>query len=341
MYNDPNGEFFVFLGLGALFWKAVIIGAAVGLASYTVGLAVTGNLHQWNIGGALKATLWGGISGAVTFGIGSIFNAAATGALTTTGHAIEKAIGGFGLAIVQAGTHAVSQGVMSLMQGGSFEQAFWSGALGSLGASAFGAVAGKAASSTVRTIAFGAVSGGIGAELSGGNFWQGAVIGGIVAGLNHTMHNIQPNKRDDIIILNASDGAGGKGHSGLIIGNDKDGYIYMASDGRVDSSGNTWIGGKNDATIKTFKTRQDAIDFARKQYKYDGSITIKTTTKQDLGATTRAMKQLQNNYHFLFNNCNHIVSAALSGAGLSQYGGYSVIPNYNFKEIKNNFQKRQ
>lgn len=53
------------------------------------------------------------------------------------------------------------------------------------------------------------------------------------------------------------------------------------------------------------------------------------------------MKQLQNNYHFLFNNCNHIVSAALSGAGLSQYGGYSVIPNYNFKEIKNNFQKRQ
>lgn len=32
------------------------------------------------------------------------------------------------------------------------------------------------------------MSGGIGAELSGGNFWQGAVTGGIVAGLNHVAH---------------------------------------------------------------------------------------------------------------------------------------------------------
>lgn len=40
------------------------------------------------------------------------------------------------------------------------------------------------------TVAFGALSGGIGAELSGGNFWQGAVTGGIVAGLNHAMHKM-------------------------------------------------------------------------------------------------------------------------------------------------------
>ncbi|MDC8106503.1 hypothetical protein MTQ00_18450 [Chryseobacterium sp. B21-037] len=40
------------------------------------------------------------------------------------------------------------------------------------------------------TIAFGALAGGIGSELTGGNFWQGAVIGGIVAGLNHAMHRI-------------------------------------------------------------------------------------------------------------------------------------------------------
>lgn len=38
-------------------------------------------------------------------------------------------------------------------------------------------------------VAFGALSGGVGAELSGGNFWQGAVTGGIVAGLNHVMHS--------------------------------------------------------------------------------------------------------------------------------------------------------
>ncbi|MCG7282003.1 hypothetical protein MHJ94_11960, partial [Chryseobacterium taklimakanense] len=42
----------------------------------------------------------------------------------------------------------------------------------------------------VGQIAVGAITGGIGAELSGGNFWQGAVIGGIVAGLNAAMHKI-------------------------------------------------------------------------------------------------------------------------------------------------------
>lgn len=64
------------------------------------------------------------------------------------------------------------------------------GFAGSLGASAFGAVAGDFANSTVGTVAFGAISGGIGAELSGGNFWEGAVTGGIVAGLNHAMHKM-------------------------------------------------------------------------------------------------------------------------------------------------------
>lgn len=164
------------------------------MASYTVGLAATGNLHQWNIGGALKATLWGGISGAVTFGIGSIFNAAATGVLTTTGHAIKEAIGGFGLAMVQAGTHAVAQGVMSLMQGGSFEQAFWSGALGSLGASGWREVMGSSGTSMV---AFGAISGGVGAVLSKGNFWEGAFIGGSVAWFNHKLHETNSSFEDD------------------------------------------------------------------------------------------------------------------------------------------------
>jgi hypothetical protein len=39
-------------------------------------------------------------------------------------------------------------------------------------------------------IAFGTVSGGAGAHLSGGNFWQGAAAGLIVSGLNHAMHMI-------------------------------------------------------------------------------------------------------------------------------------------------------
>ncbi len=72
------------------------------------------------------------------------------------------------------------------------------GFFGSLGATAWGGANGKwkgiggdFGRSSVGTIAFGAFSGGVGAELSGGNFWQGAIAGGIVSGLNHVMHKMQ------------------------------------------------------------------------------------------------------------------------------------------------------
>ncbi|SDQ50335.1 hypothetical protein SAMN05421664_1837 [Chryseobacterium soldanellicola] len=84
----------------------------------------------------------------------------------------------------------MAQGVLSLVQGQGFGSAFASGFLGSIGASAFGAVAGKFASSATGTVLSGAVLGGVGSELTGGNFWQGALIGGIVAGFNHAMHRI-------------------------------------------------------------------------------------------------------------------------------------------------------
>ena len=173
LYNDPSGEIIPFL-------IAVGIGAAAGLASYTVGILVTtGSLKSWNIGGALKATFWGAVSGAATFGLGELFSAG-------------KVVQALGEAkfLVQAAAHGVSQGVLSVLQGGDFVQGFASGALGSLGAEMFGQVAGSWSNSTGGQILFGALSGGVGAELSGGNFWQGAVTGGIVAGLNHEMHKI-------------------------------------------------------------------------------------------------------------------------------------------------------
>ena len=37
-------------------------------------------------------------------------------------------------------------------------------------------------------VSFGALSGGVGSALSGGNFFEGVVIGGMVAGLNDAMH---------------------------------------------------------------------------------------------------------------------------------------------------------
>ncbi|MCQ9641204.1 hypothetical protein MP478_17630, partial [Chryseobacterium sp. WG14] len=180
MFNDPNGEFFQFLGLGVLFWKALIIGAYIGFTSYMITAAITN--QGVSLAGGLKAIFFGAASGAVTFGIGSVFSTTA-GATTQ----FAKSLGDAAV-VVKSVAHGVAQGALSLMQNQGFQQAFVSGALGSLGASAFGEIAGNAANSVVGTIAFGATAGGIGSELTGGNFWQGALIGGVVAGLNHTLH---------------------------------------------------------------------------------------------------------------------------------------------------------
>jgi hypothetical protein len=48
----------------------------------------------------------------------------------------------------------------------------------------------KRAKNGIGTVLFGAISGGVGSHLTGGNFWQGAVTGGIVAGLNHELHDM-------------------------------------------------------------------------------------------------------------------------------------------------------
>ncbi|MFP3596015.1 hypothetical protein [Chryseobacterium sp. SIMBA_029] len=75
------------------------------------------------------------------------------------------------------------------MQGGNnFEQSFVAGALGSLASSAFTGIVG---STGVGNILFSALSGGVGSKLTGGNFWEGAGIGGIVAGLNHELHTLR------------------------------------------------------------------------------------------------------------------------------------------------------
>ncbi|WFB70004.1 RHS repeat-associated core domain-containing protein [Chryseobacterium sp. WX] len=192
MFNDPTGEepFTLAAITVAALVKAVIIGAAVGLAAYTLSLAVTGNFDQWNLLGAFKATFTGAVSGAVTFGIGSLFTVAGQAATTLTalGNSIKEAVGGFGLAVVQAGTHAISQGILSVVQGDTFLSGAAGGFFGSLGAAAFGEIVKTGTPRVIGTLVLGSLSGGIGAEFAGGNFWQGAVIGGVVAGLNHLAH---------------------------------------------------------------------------------------------------------------------------------------------------------
>ncbi len=62
--------------------------------------------------------------------------------------------------------------------------------MGSLAGSGFQELGGNFTKSAAGTIGFSAVAGGVGAELTGGEFWKGATTGAIVAGLNHVAHTI-------------------------------------------------------------------------------------------------------------------------------------------------------
>jgi RHS repeat-associated protein len=170
-YTDPSGEFFIADDI----LYAMAFSAIVNLATQTM----SGNVHS--LGDAGKAGAIGALSGAATAGIGNVFEGG----------------GSVGNELLRAGAHGLSNGTTSLLSGGSFEQGFLSGSLGSLGGSAFQAFGGEFASSAFGTIGFSALSGGIGAELSGGSFWKGAAIGATVAALNHLRHAAQLKLKKD------------------------------------------------------------------------------------------------------------------------------------------------
>ena len=100
MNIDPNGNLFlsILIGLGI----SVLIGAAVGAASYTISAvfsyATTGN-WSWSWGGFVGAIVGGAIAGGISFfmpyiGVGAFFNAFIGGTITTASTMIGSNIVG-------------------------------------------------------------------------------------------------------------------------------------------------------------------------------------------------------------------------------------------------------
>jgi RHS repeat-associated protein len=176
--TDPNGEFIFSLllpGIGT-FIDAALWGAVIGGAGYTASVAFSpGGFNNWNGGQFWKSVGFGAISGVATAGIGSAFGE----------------VGKFGHELTRGMAHGLSNGIISDLSGGSFLQGFASGGLGSLAGSGFQAWGGNFAQSGLGQIGFSAASGGVGAELTGGNFWEGAAVGATVGLLNHMQNTIQ------------------------------------------------------------------------------------------------------------------------------------------------------
>ena len=170
-YIDPDGN------------NPIVLGIIIAVGAYIISSDI--NNQSVNLLGILRATHSGALSSMVTFGIGS--------AVSTIANVVVR-IG------VQAVAHGAFQGAMSCMQGGKFWNGFSAGSISSLAASLWmgssgnggnwGGLGGKFASSGAGTMAFSAIAGGAGARLTGGNFWNGAVTGLIVSGVNHLGHEI-------------------------------------------------------------------------------------------------------------------------------------------------------
>ena len=176
MYNDPSGEFIGFI------LAAVKIVAAIYATFQTVKSVVGLITGKISLGTFAKNVFFTVLSSVVSYGIGDLFRA---------GGEVVKAFGDFAYA-AQAGAHALAQGVLSVMQGDKFLEGAAAGFLGSLAATGTGRLIKNQDFRGIGQIFSGAVAGGVGAELVGGNFWRGASIGSVVATFNHTLHDDPP-----------------------------------------------------------------------------------------------------------------------------------------------------
>jgi RHS repeat-associated protein len=196
---------------GNVFNIATLVGCIPVIGSIFASLLMHQSIDWGRV--AVDAVVFA-ISAAVTAGIGD---------------AVNGITNFYTKAAVSALAHGTFQGGLSAAQGGKFWAGFAAGALSSIASSAwqggtdtvrntvtgkmdpvFGTgmkgIGGQFANTVGGTLAFSAVMGGAGSAIGGGNFWQGATTGLIVAGFNHLKHQIDPpgNKRDPLVRADGS-----------------------------------------------------------------------------------------------------------------------------------------
>ncbi|MDV3661058.1 hypothetical protein CMU70_11370 [Elizabethkingia anophelis] len=183
MYNDPNGQFLQVLF--AIFEIISLVIATVQLVSMIVLLAA-GNI---TFGQFLKFFLVQAVSALISYGVGEIFKPGGF-AIKVLGKATAK--------LAKPLVHALSQGVLSVMRGESFVNGFGTALLASF-AAGYGLKLGGSEqwSRALGATISGAIGGGVGSILTGGNFWQGAATGAIIGFFNESMHDEGPGDSSD------------------------------------------------------------------------------------------------------------------------------------------------
>lgn len=166
---------------------AVVIAVGVAIFGKAIANMIQGIPFWYGMG---KTAVMGAISGAISFGIGTV-------ATTAFGEMVSV-----GKAAFEAGMHALSSGIMSQVDGGTFGSGFFSGLISSAissGVQGLGTIKGannltfggqNPGLLKAIMVTSGAFSGGISAAIAGGKFWKGFQQGLITSGLNHVAHMV-------------------------------------------------------------------------------------------------------------------------------------------------------
>jgi RHS repeat-associated protein len=203
--TDPSGNFSLRQALG------IVVGVAFAILSHqywvldkllaSFATAVAGGFASAAIStGSLKAGLWGAVSAAAFWGIGTAFSklqyvGPKPGANNLVEAVFKRASSGNALAKIAA--HAVAGGTLTELQGGKFGHGFvaagfteaLSPAVGQIKGDKFGAVLGRAAAS--------AAIGGTASTLSGGSFANGAKTGAFQQLFNETAHGLSSGRNEN------------------------------------------------------------------------------------------------------------------------------------------------
>jgi RHS repeat-associated protein len=136
MNVDPDGQFAWALPI----IKAIAVGGAIGGASYTAQKAFgEGGLKNWEGGQFMKSVGFGALSGGMSYGIGSLN----LGDINSTA------------------AHGISQGLISELRGGRFEEGLSAGVFSSTVSHSLLQGSGSVGNSTVGNLAISGLSGGI------------------------------------------------------------------------------------------------------------------------------------------------------------------------------------
>lgn len=135
------------------------------------------------------------------------------------------------------------------------------------------------------------------------------------------MNIIDPDGKD-IIVLHDRKGAGGFGHTAILIGNETDGWRYLSKDGGKGII----VGGSPNVNYDDFDNIQqfDNSQYAKQYHGYRSRARFATTKEQDDAAYAAMWKEAHSWYDVTANNCMDAVAGALRAAGFQAEKSYYI-----------------